>query len=128
MPRKKKVASCAAAEPWEPLKATVCVRSESTPYGPCFARKNLRDIPDLAAADRGNVEIGLAYQQRAELGLAQRPEELGKPAAGHVEFHRLLVVAKRLELQIARRRNDQSHTRSRLRAILSTPEDLILGL
>src|SRR6267142_2302116 len=35
---------------------------------------------DFVAACSGDVNVGLANQQRAELGLAQPPEEFGKPA------------------------------------------------
>jgi hypothetical protein len=35
---------------------------------------------DFVAARSGDVNVGLANQQRAELGLAQPPEEFGKPA------------------------------------------------
>ena len=34
---------------------------------------------DFAAARSGYVEIGFAYQQRAEFGFAERPEELCEP-------------------------------------------------
>src|SRR5207244_13353415 len=48
---------------------------------------------DVAAAGRGDVDVGLADQQRAELGFAQSAKELGKTAAGNVEFLRFLVAA-----------------------------------
>src|SRR5690348_1641308 len=61
------------------------------------ARRALHDRPvareaDLAAARRGNVEIGLADKQCTELGLAERAKELGEAAPRDVEFQRLLVV------------------------------------
>ena len=50
----------------------------------------------FAAARCGDVEIGLADQQGAELGLAERAEEFGEPAMRNVEFERFLVVAAHL--------------------------------
>jgi hypothetical protein len=43
-----------------------------------------------ALGDRGNIKISLADQDCAELRLARGTEELGKAAAGDVEFQRLL--------------------------------------
>src|SRR6266851_1609928 len=56
----------------------------------------------LAIAGRGDVEIGLADQQRTELGFAQGAKELGEAAARHVDFQRLLVMASNLELDLPR--------------------------
>jgi hypothetical protein len=52
---------------------------------------------DLAFAGRRDVEIRLAYQQRAEFGFAQCAEEFGEAAARHVEFQRLFVMTQNLE-------------------------------
>jgi len=46
----------------------------------------------VALVAGGNVEVGFAYKQRAELGLAERAKELGEPAMRYVEFKRFLVV------------------------------------
>src|SRR4051794_35698789 len=43
---------------------------------------------DLADARRGNIEIGLADQQRAEDRLAERAKERREPACGDVELQR----------------------------------------
>jgi hypothetical protein len=47
----------------------------------------------FAAARCGDVEIGLADQQGAELGLAKRAKEFGEPAMRDVELERFVVVA-----------------------------------
>jgi hypothetical protein len=78
-------------------------RRESVAEG--AARRTLHDglgalEADFAIARRGDVEIGLAYQQRAEFGLAQFAEELGEAAARHVDVQRLLVVAQNLDFDI----------------------------
>src|SRR5690242_14722110 len=54
-----------------------------------------------ALVDGRDVEIGGADQQRAELGLAQRAEELGEPTARDVDVERLLVMAPDLEFDLA---------------------------
>src|SRR5882724_10276585 len=51
---------------------------------------------NLASADRRDVEISLAYQQRAELGFAQRTEEFGEAAARDIDIERLFVLAQDL--------------------------------
>jgi len=56
---------------------------------------------DLAFAHRPDVEIRLAYQQRADFGFAQRAEEFGKAAARHVDIQRLLVMPPNIELDIS---------------------------
>lgn len=58
---------------------------------------------DLTFANRRDVEIRFANQQRAELGLAQCAEELGKAAARHVDVQRLLVMTQNLELDLPAR-------------------------
>jgi hypothetical protein len=56
---------------------------------------------DFAAACRGNIEIGFAYQQRTELGLVECAKELCKPAMRYVEFQRLLIMAAHVDRNIA---------------------------
>src|SRR5579862_3511784 len=56
---------------------------------------------DFAAAGVGNVDIGLADQERAEVGLAERLEKFGETAAPDVEFQRLLVAAVHVERHLA---------------------------
>src|SRR5690242_6064247 len=47
---------------------------------------------DLAVAGRGDVEVGRTHQQRAQLGLVQRLEELGVAAARDIELELLGVL------------------------------------
>jgi hypothetical protein len=56
----------------------------------------------LAIAGRGDVDIGLADQQCAQVGFAQGAEELGEAAARHVDFQRFLVLTSNLELDLSR--------------------------
>src|SRR5664280_2381891 len=58
---------------------------------------------DLAFADRRDVEIRLANQQRTELWLAQGAEEFGEAAARDVDVQRLLVVAQDFDLDLLAR-------------------------
>jgi len=55
---------------------------------------------DFAAASRCNVEIGLAYQQRAEFRLAECAKELCISAMRYVEFKRFLIMAAHLHRNI----------------------------
>ncbi len=58
---------------------------------------------DFAFADRRDVEIRLANQQRTELGLAQCAEELSEAAARHVDVQRLFVMAQNLDVGLLAR-------------------------
>src|SRR5436309_2938042 len=49
---------------------------------------------DLAFAHRCDVEIRLAYQQRAEFAFVQRAEEFGEAAVRHVDFQHLIVMRR----------------------------------
>jgi hypothetical protein len=56
---------------------------------------------DFAAARSGYVEIGFAYQQRAEFGFAECAEELCESAMRYVEFQRFLIMAAHIYRDIA---------------------------
>src|ERR1700687_2525185 len=88
------------------LRAEKLPRCELVAEG--TARRALHDglsavQADRAFADRRDVEIRLADQQRTELGLAERAEELGEAAARHVDVQRLLVVAQDFDLDLLAR-------------------------
>jgi hypothetical protein len=55
---------------------------------------------DVAAAGRGNIEIGFADEESAELWLAESAEEFREPALRYVEFQRFLVMAAHLDRYI----------------------------
>src|ERR1700721_365491 len=55
---------------------------------------------DFAFADRRDVGIGLANQQRTEFGLAEFPKKLSEAAARHVDVQRLLVMAQNFDLDL----------------------------